>query len=69
MINNELKELIMLELTAPKLFNEYDLPLAVRQEIYSRYKENKSNEYTFEPIQDIELRNQYIRLYNDLDRA
>ena len=55
----------MVEIIAP--LEDNGLPESVRNEIHQRYKDKRSWNKVFQPIEDIERRNKYIELFNALE--
>lgn len=60
----------MLEIIAPSEFAEksIELPQEVRNEIKERFFNKCSWEEVFAPIEDKDLRQKYIELFNDIDK-
>lgn len=60
----------MLEIIAPSEFAEksIELPQEVRNEIKERFFNKCSWEEVFAPIDDEDLRQKYIELFNDIDK-
>lgn len=63
----ELQNIVILEIVEP-IGNRTNIqPKEVRDEIYKRFKEHKPWKEVFEVVEDEDLRNKYINLFEKLE--
>lgn len=63
MTSSELKNFVFVSIISA---DNDEFSEAVKQEILTRYNENKENwEYILQPIEDKEIRDRYIKLFNE----
>lgn len=63
----EIQNIVMLEIIAPIENRPNIQPKEIRDEIYKRYKEHRPWKEVFEVIEDKDLRNKYIDLFEQIE--